>query len=192
MADNKRPRVDSDESSPESLEAKRLRETFLLDILGDEDGSDRDPTTQDLAFFMKSFEEEIGLSSSPDSLAPPSQTPAPELGESQPDLGFLLEASDDELGLPPTTSSSGEENENENEDGDLLRGASETVGFDQMFGFEDEIPCYDALGYGIRAEEKNDEESVDFGGLFDFSDTVSGPPSDFSEFPWRPESLPAL
>ncbi|KAJ8641872.1 hypothetical protein MRB53_018566 [Persea americana] len=191
MADsrsNKRPRVDLDESSPdspESPETKRLREN-ILDILDDEDAPDRDPATQDLASFMKSFEEEIGLSSS-DSLHPPSQES--EVGESLPDLGFLLGASDDELGLPPT-SSSGEENEKDEED--ILRGPSETVGFDQMWGFEDEIPCYDVLGYGIRSEEKHEEDSVVLGGLFDFSDAVSGPPSEFSEFPWRPESLPAL
>ncbi|KAM6566287.1 hypothetical protein CsatA_025415 [Cannabis sativa] len=54
---------------------------------------------------MKSLEEEISAPSC--SVTP---TPAPvvdlasESGESQPDLGYLLEASDDELGLLPSNS----------------------------------------------------------------------------------------
>ena len=86
----KRVRDDSPDSESDSAEVKRLREN-LLDFLDD---SDSVPTIQDLDSVMKSFEEEI--------------SPVPvvdltsESGESQPDLGYLLEASDDELGLPPS------------------------------------------------------------------------------------------
>lgn len=180
---NKRPRVDSDDSSldaTESPEAKRLREN-LIDILEDESG-DRDEATQDLASLMKSFGEEIGLYSpnSVNSLPPPMVSNS---GESQPDLGFLLEASDDELGLPPT--SSGEENEK----GvfDVLRGAPEAVGFDPIWGFGDDL-MGSGFGFGFCAEEREEEESVVFGGLFDYPDASS----EFSEFSWRTESLPAL
>lgn len=190
---NKRPRVDSDESPPESPEAKRICEN-LLGILDEEDAlADRalDPATQDLVTFMKSFEEEIGLSV--DSVHPLSlmSESASDSGESQPELGFLLEASDDELGLPPTTSGAEEKNGEAEGGGDILRGPSEAVGFGHMWGFEDEIPCYDALHFGIRTDDRNEEEPVVFGGLFDYPDDGSGP-LDFSDFSWRQESLPAL
>ncbi|KAJ8631047.1 hypothetical protein MRB53_024370 [Persea americana] len=174
---NKRPRVDSD-GRTESPEAKRIRES-LIDILDDESG-DRDDATQDLAFFMKSFEEEISLSPS-NSLPTPSLA-APDSAESQPELGFLLEASDDELGLPPT--SSGVEDEKEGVV-DVFRGVSEAVGFDPIWGFGDEI-MGSGFGFGFSVEE---EEPVIFGGLFDDPDAVYGSSSEFS---WRTESLPAL
>ncbi|XP_058091540.1 uncharacterized protein LOC131237667 [Magnolia sinica] len=185
---NKRVRVDSDEShteSPDSSEAKRFR-ADILDILDDVDASgDRDPAIEDLATVMKSLEEEISLSLT---APPPFPLSESDSSESQPDLGYLLEASDDELGLPPTSSSA----ENDKESVDVLRGETETAEFGQIWGFEDEIPSYDALGFGICAEgEKNEDEPVFFGGLFDYPDVVSGP-SDFSELSWRPESLPAL
>lgn len=187
---SKRPRDDSDESQPESPVGKRLRDN-LLGILEDEDtGDDRYPEIHDLATFMKNFEEEIGLSHNPAS--PPTVAPesarASDSGESQPELGFLLEASDDELGLPPTTSGIDKENEGV----DILHGTSEAVGIGHdIWGFDDEIPCYGSLGFDNRYEDKNEEEAVVFGGLFDYSDVASGL-LDLSEFSWRPESLPAL
>ncbi|KAL2546476.1 hypothetical protein Fot_15709 [Forsythia ovata] len=88
---------------PDSLidlpEVKRLRED-LLESLSDE--SDFCTTNQDLDSFMKSFEEEIMGSPSP-TVDVVDLKSASE--ESQPDLGYLLEASDDELGLPPSASS---------------------------------------------------------------------------------------
>ncbi|XP_010263565.1 PREDICTED: uncharacterized protein LOC104601793 [Nelumbo nucifera] len=188
---NKRVRDDSEDLESDSPEAKRIRDN-LLDILDDADTVlDRNPGNQDLASVIKSFEEEISL--------PPSQLP-PEVEvahstESQPDLGYLLEASDDELGLPPTfSSSSGEEEKNEEDD--ILCVSSDAIGFDQIWGFDDDIPSYDSLGFGISSENNNNDEGnagefVALGGLFDYSDVFSGS-SDFSDSSWRPESLPAL
>ncbi|MCI84058.1 hypothetical protein A2U01_0105334, partial [Trifolium medium] len=54
-------------------------------------------TVQGLESVMKSFEDEIfalGQGSDPNHV--------PESNEFNPNLGYLLEASDDELGLPPT------------------------------------------------------------------------------------------
>ncbi|XP_043715226.1 uncharacterized protein LOC122663675 [Telopea speciosissima] len=198
---NKRVRYDSEDSEFDSPEAKRIREN-LLDILDDADlVVDRNQTNQDLASVMKSFEEEISNSTS--LLQPESVTLTPtslsDSGGSQPDLGYLLEASDDELGLPPNfSSSSGEEEKNEGDcDGegndDLLHVASETVGMDQIWGFDDEIQGYESMGFGIGGgEEENNGGFVALEGLFDYSDVISGNGSDFSDLSWRPESLPAL
>ncbi|XXG83779.1 hypothetical protein AAC387_Pa10g1459 [Persea americana] len=170
MAENgsnkKRARVDS----AESPESKRIR-SDLLDILDDVEfsGGDRDPPVQDLATVMKILEEEIAPASASDS------------GESQPELGYLLEASDDELGLPPTESSSGGDVE---EGFDILLGATEAVGFDEIWRFDDGIPCYDALEIGFPGEEEM-EGPVVFEGLFEYPDFVS-------DFPWRYGSVPAL
>ncbi|KAL2494643.1 uncharacterized protein Fot_38400 [Forsythia ovata] len=73
----------------------------LLDNLGDE--SEFYTTNQDLDSFMKSFEDEIMGSPSPTVDVVDLKWASEE--ESQPDLGYLLEASDDELGLSPSASS---------------------------------------------------------------------------------------
>lgn len=187
MAENdsnrKRARVDSDESpdSPtESPDPKRFH-FDLLDFVDDVDPAaddlvdDVDPAADDLATVMKILEEEIASS--------PSLTPATgsDSGGSQPELGYLLEASDDDLGLPPTESSTS--GGDEEEDLDALRGASEAVGFGGFWGFDDDIPCYDALELGFPEEEKA-EGSVVLEGLFEYSD--------FSDFSWRHGSVPAL
>ncbi|XP_010265159.1 PREDICTED: uncharacterized protein LOC104602976 [Nelumbo nucifera] len=194
---NKRVRDDSDNLESDSPEAKRIRDN-LLDILNDTDTVvDRNPANQDLASVMKSFEEEISLPTSLPSETETDITPQSDSGESQPDLGYLLGASDDELGLPPTFSpSSGEEKSEE----DILRVSSDAVGYDKFWGFEDEIPVYDSLCFGINDENSNNDsnnnnnstgEFVALGGLFDYPDVFSGS-SDYSDFSWRPESLPAL
>ncbi|KAF8378689.1 hypothetical protein HHK36_030038 [Tetracentron sinense] len=185
-SNKKRVRYDSEESELESPEAKRIRDN-LLDILDDSDSViDRNPATEDLVSVMKSFEEEISNSS-----------PAPlpvvvdltsDSCEYQPDLGYLLEASDDDLGLPPTTSSSSGEEER-NEDADLFRVSPDAVGLGEIWGFDDQIPSYDYLGFEFGADSKNGEYvALDrTEGLFDYSDS-----SDFSDFSWRYESLSAL
>lgn len=158
----------------DSPEVNRIRDD-LLDILDD---TDANPSIQELDSFIKSFEEEI--------LHPPT-------AESQPDLGFLLGASDDELGLPPTFSTSGE-----GEDGrveDFHFPSDVVVGLPEISRFEDEIPNYDPYGFGFVGEpEINHNQNAEFvtlGGLFDHSDDGSEP-ADYSEFLWRPESLPAV
>ncbi|KAL6007458.1 hypothetical protein ACLOJK_032956 [Asimina triloba] len=175
----KRARADSDsspeshtESQPDSPEAKRLHADLLEILDNPESAGDKN---DDLASVMKSFEEEIA-SSLP-------QPPASDSVERPPDLGYLLEASDDELGLPPTAS----------ERDDLVRGPFEAEGLGQMWGFEDEIPSYDALEFGIRHVKENEEEEAAFvfEGLFDYSD-VGCWPSEFSNVSWQPETLPAL
>ncbi|KAF6147109.1 hypothetical protein GIB67_036828 [Kingdonia uniflora] len=137
------------ESDLESPETKRLREN-LLDIL--EDSEPSESSTQDLDSVMKFFEQEISL------LKPSSTTSL----DTQPELGYLLEASDDELGLPPR------DEETKGDDGVL---PSVEFGLDQIWRFEDEIPSYEF--------EIVDDDGV----LFDYSDVF---------YNWTPESLPAL
>ncbi|XP_010926049.1 uncharacterized protein [Elaeis guineensis] len=200
---NKRSR----EESEESPEAKRLHAELLFDILDDDsDAGDRDPATQDLASVMKIFEEEIAQPPPPPAPAAPDAVdpvfpPADFENLGQPDLGYLLEASDDELGLPPTVPSSSDE------DGDARKaqpaggemGAEpEAHGFGQIWAFDEEITgCYDGLEFGVRQQDEREasaaaEEAVVFdGGLFDFPDVLCGP-SDLADLSWRPESLPAV
>lgn len=168
----------------DSLEAKLIRED-ILDIL-DEPETVTDGTVpenqDDLDSVIKSFEEEILHSST----VPSSQTfidqTLSDSGESQSDLGYLLEASDDELGLPPTFSP---ENhiDAESRSGNTI-------------GFENELLRYDSFDLGMLAgimdgDNYCSENGGDFqtvvGGLFDYPD-----PSSFSELSRLPESLPAL
>nr|XP_023925301.1 uncharacterized protein LOC112036706 [Quercus suber]POE94823.1 hypothetical protein CFP56_78493 [Quercus suber] len=198
----KRIRIDSDNSAESTLvnsensdlnsPETHLSEEDLLNILDDSDiVTDRDPAIQGLDSVIKSFEEEILV---PAPAAVVDQTS--DSGESQPELGYLLEASDDELGLPPTTSS-GEEVKIEAVDFEASSAGPEAVGLDGiLLGFENEIPSYDSFEFGIGVGlesnlNDNNSEFVAFGGLFDYSDQSYDPAGD-SELLWRPESLPAL
>lgn len=200
---NKRSR----EESEESPEAKRLRAELLFDIFDDDsDAGDRCPATQDLASVMKIFEEEIALPPPPPPLAAqdavdPAFSPADFENLRQPDLGYLLEASDDELGLPPTLPSSSDGGGDAREAeaaGGVVESEPMADGFGQIWAFDDEITrCYDGLEFGVRQQDERDalaaaEEAAVFdGGLFDYSDVVCGP-SDLADLSWRPESLPAV
>lgn len=182
VSSNKRDREGSDDSfhSPE----KRLRSDLLLKIFDD----DADTGSEDgLASVMKSLEEEIGL---PSPLAqPPPEAPLDSADSLQPDLGYLLEASDDELGLPPTVASSEGEGgwDADNVCGDLENG------FGQIWGFADEMPeCYDGLDLeAFRPDETESVAGVLDGELFGYFDEAH-PPADIPEISWRPESLPAV
>ncbi|KAK7390854.1 hypothetical protein VNO78_18994 [Psophocarpus tetragonolobus] len=114
-----------DDSVMESAEAKRLRDD-LLELLDD---AEHAPSTEDLDSLIKSLQQEIS-------------------GESEAQMGYLLEASDDELGLPPPPEEK-----------------TEVVGLgsESLWEFEDQIQMYD-LGY--------DCEYAAFGidRLFDHSD----------------------
>ncbi|CDY21094.1 BnaA08g24310D [Brassica napus] len=154
--DKKRVRDESDGAILDSPEVKRLRDD-LFDVFDD---SDPEPVSQDLDSVMKSFEDELS------SAQPP--------GETQPDLGYLLEASDDELGLPPPVSVVKEVETTETV-ADLLRASSDSSGIDELWGFEDHAPDYGSLDFGS-------------GGLFDFSGECFDSGDLFS---WRSESLPA-
>ncbi|XP_019069696.1 uncharacterized protein [Solanum lycopersicum] len=171
--------ADVDVDSPE---AKQIRED-ILDIL-DEPETVRDgtiPENQDLDSVIKSFEEEI---------LHPSTQPSPQTfidltfsdsGRTQSDLGYLLEASDDELGLPPSFSPE------RNVDSESRLG--------NTIGFENELLRHDSFDFGMLAGimdgdnygSENGGDFVTVGGLFDYPD-----PSNFSELSRLPESLPAL
>nr|VDD26075.1 unnamed protein product [Brassica oleracea] len=79
----KRVRHELDELVLDSPDVKRLRDDLF-------DDSGHDSEIQDLDSLMKSFEDELS-----------STTTEQGSGETLPDLGYLFEASDDELGLPP-------------------------------------------------------------------------------------------
>ncbi|KAJ0248031.1 Uncharacterized protein HA466_0163990 [Hirschfeldia incana] len=176
--DKKRVRDESDDAVLDSPEVKRLRDD-LLDVFDD---SDPEPVSQDLDSVMKSFEDELS------STVTASQDP----GETQPDLGYLLEASDDELGLPPPPPSVSpipvaKEVETTTETvADLLRASSDSSGIDELWGFEDHVSDYGSLDFVSGVGDGGDYVAVE--GLFDFSDECFGSGDLFS---WRSESLPA-
>ncbi|WOL02852.1 hypothetical protein Cni_G11571 [Canna indica] len=181
--DNKRRREEEeDDQSPEisSPEAKRLRDDLLLDDILDYDGTDAGD--QDLASVMKSLEDEIAFPS-----ASPPQIEAVAVVD-QPDLGYLLEASDDELGLPPPSApASSDEVDKQPE----AESSVEGDGFGQIWGFDDEINGYDGLGeFGIRPEAE--DVLVFDGGIFDYGDAGLCWPADFADLSWRSETLPAI
>lgn len=184
----KRNRVESSNepglSSPEVL----LQED-LLNILDDSDGiADRDPTIHGLDSVIKSFEKEIlvpeeGLKIESDSTVPPTE------------LGYLLEASDDELGLPPSFGSS--EDESRDEVYELPATSSGAFGFADSLPFDDDMRNYGSLEYGICDQPElgsglngNYSEFGALGGLFDNGYVSDG--GDVSEFLWHPETLPAV
>lgn len=177
-------RVDSDELvlDLDPAEAKMIQED-LLNILEDADAVvDRDPAIQGLDSVIKSFEEEIQVPAAP-AFAPPVETTSGSGESSQLELGYLLEASDDELGLPPTNSE-----EMKMEAADFTASSSETAAALDG-GFENDMfPSYDAFDFGIGgySESNGGGEYVPLGGLFDYSE------GGVSEVSWRTESLSAL
>ncbi|XP_010319422.2 uncharacterized protein [Solanum lycopersicum] len=180
MSRKKRVRVESEESEYNSPEVKKLKENLLYDLTDDDDSSEFCTTSHDFDSFMKSFEEEITASPSP---AKVMETEAVDLtadsDESQPELGYLLEASDDELGLPPATAEGSES-------------VVELIGVspDSIWEVEERIPNYDSFELGIADLVDFNTgvcEYVALDGLFDHSDLGFGSP----DFLWRPETLPA-
>jgi len=168
-------RVESDELRVYSPESTRIPND-ILDILNEPDpAADCDSAIQDLDSVIKSFEEEI-LHPSPS----PADFPMnlPEYCESQVDLGYLLEASDDELGLPPTA----EQRTTETGQTDLATaGTGSTDNGDrvEILGLEGEFSSYEPFGFGVG----EDDDIVAVGGLFYYES------ADLSEFVNRPESL---
>ncbi|OMP10264.1 hypothetical protein COLO4_04673 [Corchorus olitorius] len=178
---------DPDDGVVQSPEAKRIQED-LLNILDDSDPIiGPDPAIRGLDSVIKSFEEEILV---------PTETPVPVMtsdsGESRPDLGFLLEASDDELGLPPSFSLVEEEQKPGTVDVEEGGGLG-AVGYGEMMGYEFPIPNFEAFEFGIGGDSdtnnnnnySNSGDFVALGGLFEAA-------ADMSELPWQPESLSAL
>ncbi|CAH8389011.1 unnamed protein product [Eruca vesicaria subsp. sativa] len=166
--DKKRVRDESEDTILDTPEVKRLRDD-LFDVFDD---SDPEPVSQDLDSVMKSFENELSSTVTT---------------ETQPDLGYLLEASDDELGLPPppqvSTIPAVKEVETTEEVTDLIRASSDSSGIDELWGFEDRVSDYGSLDFGSGV---GDYVAVE--GLFDFSDGCFDSGDLFS---WRAESLPA-
>lgn len=193
-------------------EAKRLRaaDLILLDILEEVDSADRalaGSAAGDLDTVLKSFEEEICAAAAPSSPPPPlpEEEEATTASDSddcvvQPDLSYLLEASDDELGLPPTVvPSSSDEGEliTEGDLGEVVK--PEAAPFaTQIWGFDDEIPCYyDPLDLGLGQDDDENAAAAASGalldgGLFDYADVGPFGPSDFPDCSWRPDALPAV
>ncbi|CAO2160919.1 unnamed protein product [Urochloa humidicola] len=165
---------------PEAADAKRLRPEDLLDLLDDDTDA---AAAGDLASVMRSLEEEIA--SFDEATAGGAAVPTTQ----QPELGFLLEASDDELGLPPAGASSSSEDA-----GAAAEDADVATSLDgQIWGFEDEIDG----GFGGYSPEAAAARAAaaawdDYGfdaGLFAFGDDACGP-SDLAAL--RHETMPAV
>ncbi|CAH8252183.1 unnamed protein product [Arabidopsis lyrata] len=179
-AEKKRVRDElSDEAVLDSPEVKRLRDD-LFDVLDD---SDPEPVSQDLDSVMKSFQDEL-------STVTTTTGQGSSAGETQPYLGYLLEASDDELGLPPPPSISpvpvAKEEETTETLTDLVRASSDSSGIDEIWGFENHVTNYGDLDFGSGVGDGGDYVAVE--GLFEFSDDCFDSGDLFS---WRSESLPA-
>lgn len=151
-----------------SLDVKQIRED-ILDILNEpETVPDRLTEVQDLDSVIRSFEEEI---------VHPSTQPA------QSDLGYLLEASDDELGLPPTVSASDY----------YVNAKTDTPENAAGIRFENELPRFDSFEMNAGAGDGNSSGVYSNGdfmtleGLFDYEESL-----EFSEFYRGEESLSAL
>ncbi|KAG0449434.1 hypothetical protein HPP92_019465 [Vanilla planifolia] len=173
VSGDKREREVSDELPDESPEAKRLREHLLLDILADEadDGGD-----ENLASVMKSLEAEIGFPS-------PGELSDPLISCDVTDLGYLLGASDDELGLPPSgvPSSGGDISPGDTDEwgiGQILEPAGEWT--ESFVGLES-AGCFYAGENGIVVD----------GEWLDYSDELYAA-AEFAGLPWQQESLPAV
>ncbi|CAI8583923.1 unnamed protein product [Vicia faba] len=175
----KRLRNDSSESEVESSEVKRLRDD-LLEFLND---SDPAPSSQDLDSVMKSLQEEISASSSSTTIRVTSDS-----GESHAQIGYLLEASDDELGLPPPGYPSVHEivHEEKKDETDLARVLSDSSGIGELWEFENQIPSYDSFDLGNGFGNFGYDS---FDGIFNHSD-VYYDSNEFSDS-WRHGTLPA-
>ncbi|KAG2261499.1 hypothetical protein Bca4012_013758 [Brassica carinata] len=150
----KRVRHELDELVINSPDVKRLRDDLF-------DDSGHDPATPDLDSLMKSFEDEL------------SNTTARASGETQPDLGYLFEASDDELGLPPPPPPPPPSEETK--ETELARASSDSSEVVvELCGFEEPVADFGSF-------ELDD-------GLFEYSDVCLDSGDLFS---WRPETLPA-
>lgn len=143
----KRVRHELDELVLDSPDVKRLKDDLF-------DDSSHDSEIQDLDSLMKSFEDELSTATEQGS------------GETLPDLGYLFEASDDELGLPPPPPPPPPST--------LLPPSSDSSEVGELCGFEERVTGFGAFDL--------DE------GLFEYSDVCLDSDDLFS---WRPETLPA-
>ncbi|TMW88639.1 hypothetical protein EJD97_018291 [Solanum chilense] len=126
--------TESNRVNSDSTEVKQIREE-ILDILDEQEIiTDRLQEVEDLDSVIKSFEEEI--------VHPSIQQTNLDSVDSQPDLGYLLEASDNELGLPPTVLSS---DDNVNAENNLPENEN-VAGSKKVIEFEKELLPSHELG----------------------------------------------
>lgn len=173
-------RADSVETCPDSVFDSDVQlQDDILNILDDTDNVPERDSVQGLDSVIKSFEDEMLVPGSD-----PGQvdlTPVNDSGELQTNLGYLLEASDDELGLPPT-GASGEEPGRVGPEGEDLSG---------FMGFDDDFPGHDGFGFetGFLTECAGDNTGaggfVELDGLFDYAEPAA-------DVLWRSESLQAM
>ncbi|KAL2321208.1 hypothetical protein Fmac_030177 [Flemingia macrophylla] len=160
-------RVDSLDPADPVLDSDVRLQDHIFNILDDADNVPERDSVTGLDSVIKSFEDEINAASSGD------PTAVSDSGDIQTNLGYLLEASDDELGLPPTVGAAGDPGR---VDPDIVNGFG---------GFEDDFPGYDAYGFGFSAEcDGGGGGFVTVDGLFDYAETAA-------DVLWRPESLQA-
>lgn len=156
----KRGRFDSVNTESTQSESKRFKEDFLDEL----DDSDICTTSPDLDLFMKSFEQEIA-----GSIPAKIVNLETDSGESRPDLGYLLEASDDELGIPPSEKPI---------DTELFRVTTEST---ELWRFDEQVSGYDSFDLGFNDEiyeyKSNSTEFVALDSLFDFTDSSLGLPA---------------
>ncbi|KAL1807757.1 hypothetical protein ACET3Z_024747 [Daucus carota] len=156
----KRGRFDSVNTESTQSESKRFKEDFLDEL----DDSDICTTSPDLDLFMKSFEQEIA-----GSIPAKIVNLETDSGESRPDLGYLLEASDDELGIPPSEKPI---------DTELFRVTTEST---ELWRFDEQVSGYDSFDLGFNHEiyeyKSNSAEFVALDSLFDFTDSSFGLPA---------------
>ncbi|EES02553.1 hypothetical protein BDA96_03G089700 [Sorghum bicolor] len=173
-------------------DAKRLRPQDLLDMLDDDTDA---AAAGDLASVMRSLEEEIASFDE----AVGAAEAAPTQQQQQPELGFLLEASDDELGLPPAGASASSSEEAGGGGGGLAGAPPESAELDggQIWGFEDEIDggagfggySPEAAAAAVAAAAAWDDDGFD-AGLFAFGESDAYGPSDLAAL--RHETMPAV
>lgn len=185
-------RVDSFESCLDSVfdSDVQLHQDDIFHILDDAENDAENVAEQTerdsvvgLDSVIKSFEEEIltpafePVQTEPEPVqivSEPVQMAG--LGEMQKDLGYLFEASDDELGLPPTVVSGDEPGRTEPEKVDL-------TGF---LGFEDDFTGYDGFGFGGGLLPEYDGVNTGAG------DFVAGDGLFDADVLWPSESLQAM
>lgn len=189
----KRVRDELEDSRFDSPEVKRIKE----DLLENFDDTDFFTASHELDSFMKSFEKEISSSGSTlaeESAAATASAAVVDLtsesGDSQPELGYLLEASDDELGIPPSTS-------DVEKDESVSRVPTNSAELsNELWRYDEGIPNFDSFEFGIgdggsyynnNNNTLGGGEYVALDGLFDYSDVGFGS----SDYLWRPETLPA-
>ncbi|KAE8698203.1 Detected protein of unknown function [Hibiscus syriacus] len=162
---------DADDGDIQLRESKIIQED-LLNFLDDSDPViEPEPVIQGLDSVLKSFEEEILV---PNQAKLPEKSSEP--GESRPDLGFLFQASDDELGLPPSFSvvEEGQKFGTVDVEESVVLGGD---GIGEMMGFEFPIPGYESFEFEIGGDSvannnnhSNNGDFEAFGGLLETDD----------------------